>query len=59
MQQQIKILTESGYKYSGILIEETETYIEIEDIKEGLICIPITNISFIKKLNLKKSADES
>ena len=49
--ERIKIITNSGYKYLGEEISRDETFIEILDLKEGLIKIPINNISFMKEVS--------
>ncbi len=48
--QRTKIITNSGYKYLGEEVSRDETFIEIRDLKEGLIKIPISNISFMKEV---------
>lgn len=45
----IKIITNTGYKYSGKLIEENDKFIILEDLREGEISVPLVNISLIKK----------
>ncbi len=45
----IKIITNTGYKYSGELVEETEKFIILIDSKEGEISVPLVNISLIKR----------
>jgi hypothetical protein len=47
----IKILTNSGYKYTGDKVSESITWVEIKDDTQGIIKIPISNISFMKELN--------
>jgi len=46
----IKILTNSGYKYLGEKISESNLFIEINDEYQGVIKIPLANISFIKEV---------
>lgn len=46
----IKILTNSGYKYSGERLSEDDKFIEINDDKQGVIKVPLLNISFMKEL---------
>jgi len=46
----IKIITNSGYKYSGEKLSENNLFIEIEDERQGKISIPLVNISLIKNL---------
>jgi len=45
----IKIITNSGYKYSGKLISQDNIFIKLEDRIQGIIKIPLSNISFIKE----------
>ena len=47
--EKIKIITNTGYKYSGELVEENEKFIVLVDIREGEISIPLVNISFVKR----------
>jgi len=49
----IKLKTNAGFNYSGELVEENKEYIILVDIKEGKIQIPISNISFLKKEELR------
>lgn len=49
----IKIMTNSGFKYLGRKISEDNIYIEIEDERQGIIKIPLVNISFMKNLEEK------
>lgn len=46
----VKIITNSGFKYTGEKISESKTCIKIKEIKEGVIEIPFINISLIKEL---------
>ena len=46
----IKILTNSGYKYIGEKISESSSFIEIDDITQGIIKVPLLNISFMKEI---------
>lgn len=46
----IKILTNSGFKYFGDKISEDNLFIEIDDEKQGIIKIPLVNISFMKEV---------
>lgn len=45
-----KIITNSGYKYEGVIISQDNTFIEIKDDRQGIIKIPLVNISFIKEV---------
>jgi len=49
--RKIKIITNTGYKYSGELIEKNENFIVLIDVKEGEISIPLINISMIKDIS--------
>ena len=46
----IKVITNSGFKYEGEKISQDNTYIKIKDSREGIILIPLSNISLIKNL---------
>ena len=46
----VKVLTNSGYKYYGILISEDSNFIEIQDERQGLIKVPLANISFLQEV---------
>jgi len=46
----VKILTNSGFKYLGEKISEDSLFIEIDDEKQGIIKIPLSNISFMKEV---------
>jgi len=46
----VKILTNSGFKYLGEKISEDNIFLEIDDQKQGIIKIPIINISFLKEV---------
>lgn len=48
--KQIKIITNSGFKYLGKLVSQDSTFITINDLREGIIKIPLSNISFIKEV---------
>lgn len=45
-----KIITNSGYKYEGVVISQDNTFIEIKDDRQGIIKVPLVNISFIKEV---------
>jgi hypothetical protein len=51
----IKIKTNAGFNYSGELLEENLNYIILIDWKEGEVQIPISNISFLKKIKERDS----
>ena len=46
----IKIITNSGFKYTGEKISDSKIYIKMRDERQGIIEIPYVNISFIKNL---------
>jgi len=46
----IKVITNSGFKYEGEKISQDSVYLKIKDSREGIILIPLTNISLIKDL---------
>lgn len=46
--KRIKIITNSGFKYTGILISQDNLFIELIDDRQGKIKIPLANISFLK-----------
>jgi hypothetical protein len=48
--ERIKIITNSGYKYLGEELSRDEIFIEINDFKCGKIKIPISNISFLQEI---------
>jgi hypothetical protein len=50
MNKRIKIITNSGYKYEGEIIKQDKTFIQIKDDRQGIISIPLYNISFMKEL---------
>ena len=45
----VKIITNSGYKYSGEKISEDNIFVEIDDERQGKIKVPLANISFMKE----------
>jgi hypothetical protein len=45
-----KIITNSGYKYEGVIISQDNTFIELNDDRQGIIKIPLVNISLMKEL---------
>lgn len=48
--KRIKILTNAGYRYEGVVISEDKSFIELNDDRQGKIKIPLCNISFIQEL---------
>lgn len=49
--KRVKILTNSGYKYFGELISEDNIFVKIIDDRQGIIKIPLANISFMKEVD--------
>jgi len=47
--EKVKVITNTGYKYSGELVEENDKFIILIDVREGEISVPLCNISLIKK----------
>ena len=45
----IKIITNSGFRYSGEFISKDNIFVTIEDIQQGEIQVPLANISFMKE----------
>ena len=45
----VKIITNSGFVYRGELIEKNSNFIKINDNHEGIIEIPLVNISMLKE----------
>lgn len=48
--KRMKIITNSGFKYEGVLISQDNIFIELNDTRQGIIKIPLANISFIKEV---------
>ena len=48
--KRVKILTNSGYKYYGLLISQDNTFVEVRDERQGIIKIPLANISFLQEV---------
>ena len=46
----IKIITNSGFKYLGKKVSEDNIFISVNDERQGIIKIPIINISFLKEV---------
>ena len=49
--KQVKILTNSGYKYFGELIEKNSSFVILIDKREGKIEVPLANISLLQEVN--------
>lgn len=49
--KKIKILTNSGFKYSGNLIEKGEKFVILIDERQGKIEVPLANISFLQEVD--------
>lgn len=50
-QTRVKILTNSGYKYLGLLIEKNSTFVVLIDDKLGKIEVPLSNISLLQEVS--------
>lgn len=48
--KRIKVITNSGYKYEGDLISQDNVFIELDDSRQGIIKVPLANISLIKEV---------
>jgi len=46
----IKILTNSGYKYLGVLIEKNSLFVVMIDDRQGRIEVPLSNISLLQEV---------
>ena len=46
----IKILTNSGFKYLGELIEKNSLFVILNDDRQGRIEVPLANISLLQEL---------
>lgn len=49
-QTRIKILTNSGYKYLGTLIEKNSLFVVMIDDRQGKIEVPLANISLLQEV---------
>lgn len=49
--KRVKIITNVGYKYHGDVCSQDNLFIEIIDVYNGKIKIPLANISFIKEVD--------
>jgi len=47
----IKILTNSGYKYLGELIEKNPLFVIMIDDRQGRIEVPLVNISLLQEVS--------
>ena len=50
-EKRVKILTNSGYKYYGLLISQDNVFVEINDERQGIIKIPLANVSFMQEVS--------
>lgn len=50
-QTTVKILTNSGFKYLGKFVSKDDTFVEINDFRQGTIKIPLLNISFMQEVS--------
>lgn len=48
--KRIKIITNSGYKYTGKLISQDNIFVELLDDRQGKIKVPLANISFMQEV---------
>lgn len=46
----IKILTNSGYKYLGLLVEKNPLFVILIDDVQGKIEVPLSNISLLQEV---------
>lgn len=53
-EHRVKILTNSGYKYSGVFVEKNSIMVIIIDDIEGKIEVPLVNISLLKEIDNDK-----
>jgi len=51
-QTRIKILTNSGYKYVGFLIEKNSLFVIMIDDRQGKIEVPLANISLLQEVGI-------
>jgi len=47
----IKILTNSGYKYLGELVEKNPLFVILIDDRQGKIEVPLANISLLQEVS--------
>ena len=50
----IKLITNSGFKYSGEKLSENSLFVKLIDDKQGEISVPLANISYLKELNQER-----
>ncbi len=48
--KRVKILTNSGYKYLGELVEKNSLFVILIDDRQGKIEVPLANISLLQKV---------
>lgn len=48
--KRIKVITNSGYKYEGELISQDNVFLELKDDRQGVIKVPLANISLMKEV---------
>lgn len=53
----IKILTNSGYKYLGELVEKNPLFVILIDDRQGKIEVPLVNISLLQDENEIQNAN--
>lgn len=49
--ERIKVITNSGYKYVGKLLEKNSLFLILEDDRLGRIEVPLANISLIQEVS--------
>ena len=49
-QKTIKIITNSGYKYVGKLVEKNSLFVVLIDEQQGKIEVPLANISLLQEV---------
>jgi len=47
----IKVLTNSGYKYLGLLVEKNALFVILIDDRQGKIEVPLANISLLQEVS--------
>jgi len=50
MNKRIKVMTNSGYKYLGKLIEKNSLFVILIDDRLGRIEVPLANISLLQEV---------
>jgi len=50
--KRIKVITNAGYKYEGELISQDNIFIKLKDDRQGIIDVPLANVSLVKEVGL-------